>query len=160
MLPYSVSHVEGSGFKFKSRFNKFTNVPELMTSFREVADVQTPDMTESIPSSSNVIRSSFLLSSVSDFNCSSSFFFCASICLTVHELYVMQLYLQKKTLERMGIYHFDSWAANFGEVTTALELTVEGSGFKFKSRFNKFTNVPELNRPLFPILQLNLFNRK
>ncbi len=44
----------------------------------------------------------------------------------------------------MGIYHFDSWAANFGEVTTALELTVEGSGFRFKSRFNKFTNLPEL----------------
>ena len=39
---------------------------------------------------------------------------------------------------------FDSWAANFGEVTTALELTVEGSGFRFKSRFNKFTNLPEL----------------
>lgn len=63
---------------------------------------------------------------------------------TMCELYVMQLYLQKRTLERMGIYHFDSWAANFGEVTTALELTVEGSGFRFKSRFNKFTNVPEL----------------
>lgn len=60
------------------------------------------------------------------------------------ELYVMQLYLQKNALERMGIYHFDSWAANFGEVTTALELTVEGSGFRFKSRFNKFTNLPEL----------------
>ena len=58
---------------------------------------------------------------------------------TMCELYVMQLYLQKRTLERMGIYHFDSWAANFGEVTTALELTVEGSGFRFKSRFNKFT---------------------
>ena len=63
---------------------------------------------------------------------------------TMCELYVMQLYLQKRTLERMGIYHFDSWASNFGEVTTALELTVEGSGFRFKSRFNKFTNVPEL----------------
>lgn len=63
---------------------------------------------------------------------------------TMCELYVMQLYLQKKTLERMGIYHFDSWASNFGEVTTALELTVEGSGFKFKSRFNKFVNLPEL----------------
>ena len=63
---------------------------------------------------------------------------------TMCELYVMQLYLQKKTLERMGIYHFDSWASNFGEVTTALELTVEGGGFRFKSRFNKFTNVPEL----------------
>ncbi len=60
------------------------------------------------------------------------------------EMYVMQLYLQKAALEEMGIYHFDSWAANFGEVTTALELTVEGSGFRFKSRFNKFTNLPEL----------------
>ena len=56
----------------------------------------------------------------------------------------MQLYLQKSALEEMGIHHFDSWAANFGEVTTALELTVEGSGFRFKSRFNKFTNLPEL----------------
>ena len=63
---------------------------------------------------------------------------------TMCELYVMQSFLQKRTLEQMGIYHFDSWAANFGEVTTALELTVEGSGFRFKSRFNKFTNVPEL----------------
>ena len=63
---------------------------------------------------------------------------------TMCEMYVMQLYLQKAALERMGIYHFDSQAANFGEVTTALELTVEGSGFQFKSRFNKFTNLPEL----------------
>lgn len=63
---------------------------------------------------------------------------------TMCEMYVMQLYLQKPALEAMGIYHFDSWAANFGEVTTALELTVEGSGFRFKSRFNKFTNLPEL----------------
>lgn len=63
---------------------------------------------------------------------------------TMCEMYVMQLYLQKQALEQMGIYHFDSWAANFGEVTTALELTVEGSGFRFKSRFNKFTNLPEL----------------
>ena len=63
---------------------------------------------------------------------------------TMVELYVMQLYLQKKALEEMGIHHFDAWAANFGEVTTALELTVEGSGFRFKSRFNKFTNLPEL----------------
>lgn len=63
---------------------------------------------------------------------------------TMCEMYVMQTYLQKQTLERMGIYHFDSWATNFGEVTTSLELTVEGSGFRFKSRFNKFTNLPEL----------------
>ena len=63
---------------------------------------------------------------------------------TMCEMYVMQSYLQKDTLEEKGIYHFDSWAANFGEITTALELTVEGSGFRMKSRFNKFTNLPEL----------------
>ena len=63
---------------------------------------------------------------------------------TMCEMYVMQSYLQKDTLEQMGIYHFDSWAANFGEITTALELTVEGSGFRMKNRFNKFTNLPEL----------------
>lgn len=63
---------------------------------------------------------------------------------TMCEMYVMQQYLQRDALERCGIHHFDSWAANFGEVTTALELTVEGSGYRFKSRFNKFTNLPEL----------------
>ena len=63
---------------------------------------------------------------------------------TMCEMYVMQSYLQKDTLDQMGIYHFDSWAANFGEITTAPELTVEGSGFRMKSRFNKFTNLPEL----------------
>ena len=60
------------------------------------------------------------------------------------EMYAMQLYLQEHALERMNIRHFDAWAANFGEVTTALELTVEGTGFRFRSRFNKFTNLPEL----------------
>lgn len=63
---------------------------------------------------------------------------------TMVEMYVMQQFLQKDTLEQLGIFHFDSWAANFGEQTTALELTVEGSGFRFKTRFNKFTNLPEL----------------
>lgn len=63
---------------------------------------------------------------------------------TMVEMYVMQSFLQKDTLEQLGIYHFDSWAANFGEQTTALELNVEGSGFRFKTRFNRFTNLPEL----------------
>lgn len=63
---------------------------------------------------------------------------------TMVELYVMQQFLQKDTLEQLGIYHFDSWAANFGEQTTALELDVTGSGFRSKTRFNKFTNLPEL----------------
>ncbi len=56
----------------------------------------------------------------------------------------MQSFLQKDALEQLGIYHFDSWAANFGEVTTSLELSVEGNGFRFRNRFNKFVNLPEL----------------
>jgi hypothetical protein len=60
------------------------------------------------------------------------------------EMYVMQSFLQKDTLEQLGIYHFDSWASNFGEVTTSLELSVEGDGFRFRNRFNKFVNLPEL----------------
>lgn len=63
---------------------------------------------------------------------------------TMCELFVMQSYLQQDRMKAIGMQYFDSWAANFGEVTTTLELTVEGSGFRFKSRFNKFTNVPEL----------------
>jgi len=63
---------------------------------------------------------------------------------TMVEMYVFQTYLQKELLEQMGIYHFDAWAANFGEITSSLELTVEGNGFRFKNRFNKFKNLPEL----------------
>ncbi|HCJ08621.1 MAG TPA: helicase [Lachnospiraceae bacterium] len=63
---------------------------------------------------------------------------------TMCEMYVMQSFLQKETLEQLGIYHFDSWAANFGEVTTSLELSVEGNGFRFRNRFNRFVNLPEL----------------
>ena len=55
---------------------------------------------------------------------------------TMCEMYVMQQFLQKNTLEQLGIYHFDSWAANFGEETTALELTVDGGGFRFKTCLN------------------------
>lgn len=63
---------------------------------------------------------------------------------TMCEMYVMQSFLQKDALEQLGIYHFDSWAANFGEVMTSLELSVEGNGFRFRNRFNKFVNLPEL----------------
>ena len=60
------------------------------------------------------------------------------------ELYVMQLYLQEKRLQEKGILNFDAWAANFGEVTTALELAPEGTGYRAKTRFAKFFNLPEL----------------
>ncbi len=60
------------------------------------------------------------------------------------ELYIMQRYLQINDLEKRGIHHFDSWAANFGEVVSALELAPEGKGYRFKNRFAKFINLPEL----------------
>ena len=60
------------------------------------------------------------------------------------EMYVMQRYLQNHELERRGIHHFDSWAAMFGEVISSLELAPEGTGYRFRSRFAKFTNLPEL----------------
>nr|WP_243271659.1 SNF2-related protein [Enterocloster clostridioformis] len=62
---------------------------------------------------------------------------------TMCEMYVMQLYLQSQKLHEKGIDHFDSWAANFGEVTTSLEMSPEG-GYRMRSRFNKFCNLPEL----------------
>ncbi|MGL4791220.1 MAG: helicase, partial [Anaerotignaceae bacterium] len=60
------------------------------------------------------------------------------------ELYTMMRYLQYSTLEKLDLVHFDSWAANFGEKVTAIELAPEGTGFRAKTRFAKFFNLPEL----------------
>ena len=60
------------------------------------------------------------------------------------ELYTMMRYLQFDTLEEIGHRHFDSWAATFGEKVTAMELKPEGTGFRSKTRFAKFYNLPEL----------------
>lgn len=60
------------------------------------------------------------------------------------ELFVMQRYLQNNELEKRGIHHFDSWAAQFGDVVSSLELAPEGQGYRFRNRFSKFTNLPEL----------------
>ncbi len=53
-------------------------------------------------------------------------------------------YLQYNTLQRLGLGHFDSWAASFGETQTAIELAPEGTGYRAKTRFAKFFNLPEL----------------
>ncbi|MDD6796105.1 MAG: helicase-related protein [Clostridiaceae bacterium] len=60
------------------------------------------------------------------------------------EMYVMQRYLQPKALAERGLSHFDAWAANFGEVVNSLELAPEGTGYRMRNRFSKFTNLPEL----------------
>lgn len=60
------------------------------------------------------------------------------------ELYTIMRYLQYDTLMRMGMGHFDSWAATFGETVTAIELSPEGTGYRAKTRFARFFNLPEL----------------
>ena len=60
------------------------------------------------------------------------------------ELYTIQRYLQYSTLQEMGLIHFDDWASDFGETITAIELSPEGSGYRAKTRFAKFFNLPEL----------------
>ena len=60
------------------------------------------------------------------------------------ELYTIQRYLQYSTLEEMGLLNFDDWAANYGETITAIELSPEGTGYRSKTRFAKFYNLPEL----------------
>ena len=60
------------------------------------------------------------------------------------ELYTMQKYLQYSTLKEKGLLHFDAWASTFGETVTAIELAPEGTGYRAKTRFAKFFNLPEL----------------
>lgn len=60
------------------------------------------------------------------------------------ELWVMQRYLQPDALERAEVSNFDSWAANFGEAVTGLELAPDGSGYRVHTRFSRFINVPDL----------------
>ena len=63
---------------------------------------------------------------------------------SMSELYTMQRYLQFEDLKKLGLHHFDSWASTFGETTAAMELSPEGKGYRVKTRFSKFYNLPEL----------------
>lgn len=60
------------------------------------------------------------------------------------EMYTMQRYLQYSTLVKHNLHHFDCWASTFGETSTSIELAPEGSGYRMKTRFSKFFNLPEL----------------
>jgi N12 class adenine-specific DNA methylase len=63
---------------------------------------------------------------------------------SITEMYTMQRYLQYETLKRHGLQHFDCWASTFGETVTAIELAPEGTGYRAKTRFARFYNLPEL----------------
>ena len=60
------------------------------------------------------------------------------------ELYTIMRYFQYDTIQKMGLGHFDSWAAAFGETVTSIELSPEGTGYRAKTRFARFFNLPEL----------------
>lgn len=63
---------------------------------------------------------------------------------SITEMYTMQRYLQYERLRKQGLQHFDSWASTFGETVTAIELAPEGTGYRAKTRFARFYNLPEL----------------
>ncbi|MEC0136976.1 DEAD/DEAH box helicase family protein [Paenibacillus macerans] len=63
---------------------------------------------------------------------------------SITEMYTMQRYLQYERLKRQGLQHFDAWASTFGETVTAIELAPEGTGYRAKTRFARFYNLPEL----------------
>lgn len=64
--------------------------------------------------------------------------------ISMVELYTMQKYLQYGTLKERNLLHFDAWASTFGETVTAIELAPEGTGYRAKTRFARFYNLPEL----------------
>ena len=63
---------------------------------------------------------------------------------TMCEMYLMQKYLEPEVLRNAGVYNFDDWTANFGDIITQMELAPEGNNFREKTRFGRFTNLPEL----------------
>lgn len=63
---------------------------------------------------------------------------------TMCEMYLMQKYLEPEVLRNAGVYNFDDWAANFGDIITQMELAPEGNNYREKTRFGRFTNLPEL----------------
>ena len=63
---------------------------------------------------------------------------------SVAEMYTLQRYLQFETLQRLNLVHFDAWASTFGETATSVELSPEGNGYRARTRFSRFQNLPEL----------------
>lgn len=81
---------------------------------------------------------------------------------TIAEVYVCQKFLQLGKLLELGLDHFDAWVQQFAETTQSLEMTPDGAGFQMRSRFNRFTNIPELSKlwqqvlDIKPASELNL----
>ncbi len=111
----------------------------LYTKMRNVAGIQ---QTEAQKSSDLYMKCQYLDELTGGKGC--TFATGTPISNSMTELYTMMRYLQADKLKEMGMHNFDAWAANFGEAVTAIELAPEGTGYRAKTRFSKFFNLPEL----------------
>lgn len=73
---------------------------------------------------------------------------------SMSEMYVMQYFLQPEALRERGLTSFDAWAATFGQVTSSLEITPEGAGYRIRNRFSKFHNLPELMKMFYEVADI------
>ncbi|WP_249355045.1 helicase-related protein [Enterococcus hulanensis] len=73
---------------------------------------------------------------------------------SMSEMYVMQYFLQPETLKERRLTSFDAWAATFGQVTSSLEITPEGAGYRIRNRFSKFHNLPELMKMFYEVADI------
>ncbi|MBQ5990524.1 MAG: DEAD/DEAH box helicase family protein [Oscillospiraceae bacterium] len=111
----------------------------LYTKMRNVAGIQ---QTEAQKSSDLYMKCQYLDELTGGKGC--TFATGTPVSNSMTELYTMMRYLQADKLKEMGMNNFDAWAANFGEAVTAIELAPEGTGYRAKTRFSKFFNLPEL----------------
>ena len=110
------------------------------TKMSNVAGVSTTDAQKT----SDLFNKCQYMNENSNGHCSIVFSTATPLSNSMTELFTMQRYLQPETLKHAGFEIFDSWASTFGKIETALELAPEGKGFRYKTRFSSFNNLPEL----------------
>ena len=123
---------------FVDEADEFKNLG-LFTKMRNVAGIQTT----AAQKSEDMAAKCEYLNDLSDYN-GVVFATGTPISNSMSELYTMMRYLQYDVLEQTGMTDFDSWASSFGETVTSMELSPEGTGYRAKTRFAKFVNLPEL----------------
>ncbi|MBP3653419.1 MAG: DEAD/DEAH box helicase family protein, partial [Clostridia bacterium] len=128
----------GVDMLFVDEAHSFKNCA-IVTKMRNVAGVQT---TEAKKSSDMLMKCRY----ISEITGNKGVVFATGtpISNSMVELYNMQRYLQNDELKKRGVGHFDAWAGTFGETVTAIELAPEGTGYRSKTRFSRFFNLPEL----------------
>jgi len=128
----------GVDMLFVDEAHSFKNCA-IVTKMRNVAGVQT---TEAKKSSDMLMKCRYISETTG--NKGVVFATGTPISNSMVELYNMQRYLQNDELKKRGLSHFDAWAGTFGETVTAIELAPEGTGYRSKTRFSRFFNLPEL----------------